>query len=165
MKFDKVFAEQYINNLLQEHNITVRKWSAGSCGVAWWKTRDVKIPHPTSVDRFAVCLHEIKHIIDGDKGRRFVQEFNCDMYALTILKELGYPTKKWIIRMKWHTLSRIAMAHNRGLALDKIPKSIRKFFKEIDFSKWQGMKVFVGHAYYKSNNPKDIILQPKYEYV
>lgn len=78
------------------------------------------------------------------------------MYARGILIELGWDTKEWDRRTKWHVLSRIAMAHNRGLNHAKINREIKEYFQEIDFSKWAGKKVYAGHKYYKSNDPKDI---------
>lgn len=158
--FDKKFAEQYINNLMKKHKITVYAWSSSSCGKAQYKSRKIKIPKPTNIDRFAVCLHEIKHIIDGRKGKSFEREFACDMYARSILIEFGYEFDAWDKRTKWHILSRIAMSHNRGLNHNGIGADIREFFKDIDFTKWIGNKVFVGYEYYKSTNPADIKLTP-----
>jgi|SRR6185503_16700995 len=159
--FNKQFAEQYINELLKKHKIKVYAWSSSSCGKAKYKSKLLKIPKPTNLDRFAVCLHEIKHIIDGKHGRSFDREFICDMYAKNILIELGYDVAEWDKRTKWHILSRIAMAHNRGLNHSNINMGIRQFFSEINFNKWVGKKVFVGHKYYKSNDPKDIELSEK----
>lgn len=143
MEFDKKFAEKYINSLLKKYKIKVSSWSRTSCGYAEWKLKRIKIPKPTNIDRFGVCLHEIKHILDGNKGKRFEQEFYCDLYALNIIKELEYDHVQWEERMRWHSLSRIAMATNRGLNLDKIKPEIKKFFNEIDFSLWNNNNVFV----------------------
>ncbi len=158
--FDKKFAEQYITKLLKKHKITVYAWSKTSCGRAKIKEKKIKIPKPTNVDRFAVCLHEIFHIIGRKGSASFQKEFFCDMYARAILVELGYDTTAWDIRTKWHALSRIAMAHNRGLNHEKINPEIREFFKEVDFNTWKGNKVFVGWEYSKSTDPKDIKLTP-----
>lgn len=154
--FNKKDAEQYINKLLKKHKIEVYGWSATSCGRAAIKSRKIKIPKPTNVDRFAVCLHEIFHIIGRKGSKSFEKEFYCDMYARGILIELGYDVSAWDKRTKWHILSRIAMAHNRGLNHNSINSEIRAFFKEIDFNKWIGMKVFVGRKYWDSVNPDDI---------
>jgi hypothetical protein len=150
MDFDKNFAEKYIKDLLKKYKIKVYKYSVGSSGKAKYKERMVKIPEPTNVDRFGVCLHEVKHILDGGRGRSFEKEFKCDMYALEIIMGLGYDSNEWEKRMRWHTLSRIAMAHNRGLRHDRINQDIRLFFTEVDFSKWIGFKVFV---HYLKTNP------------
>lgn len=158
MKFDKQFAEQYINKLLKKHKITVYAWSSTSCGRARIKSKMIKIPKPTNVDRFGVCLHEIFHIIGRKGSKSFEKEFYCDMYARRIIAELEYDTTDWDKRTKWHILSRIAMAHNRGLNHEKINSEIRDFFKEIDLNKWIGNKVFVGYKYQETLNPNDIKL-------
>lgn len=143
--FNQQKAEQHLDALLKQHGIKVEKWMTTSCGRANWNDRTIKIPKPTNTDRFCVCMHEIKHIIDGDKGLRFVQEFACDKYAMEQARMLGFDgTDKWIRRMNWHALSRIAMAHNRGLAHSKIPGEIRSWFQMVDFSLWIGRKVWVG---------------------
>jgi len=145
--FDKKIAEQHLNKLLQEYNIKVVKWSVTSSGCAWWNRNEIKIPKPTNSDRFAVCMHEVKHIIDGNKGKRFEQEFACDMYAREQLIFLGFDgVEEWDKRTNWHCLSRIAMAVNRGLNVGKIGEEIRTWFHDVNFDEWHAMKVFVSHS-------------------
>lgn len=156
--FDKKFAQQYIDKLMKKHKIIAYKQSVTSSGHAMVKSRKIKIPKPTNVDRFAVCLHEIAHVIQRKGSKSFEKEFYCDKYALDILIQLGYETEKWIIRMKWHILSRIAMAHNRGLSHDKINSEIREFFNDIDFTTWAGKKVFVGIKYWHNPIPENVKL-------
>lgn len=144
MNYDQSIAERHLDSLLEEYNIKVAKYSKTSCGWADWTKNEIKIPVPTDVDRFCVCLHEVKHIIDGDAGYRFEQEFACDIYALREAEKLGFDTEYWKIRMRWHSLSRIAMATNRRLLVSKIPNHIKEYFSDVDFSKWEGKKVFVG---------------------
>lgn len=154
--FDKKEAIQYVTALCKKHRIKVVKWSSTSCGQANKKAREIKIPSPTNVDRFAVCLHEIFHIIGRKGSSSFEKEFYCDKYALDTLVELGYATDGWIKRMKWHVLRCLAMAHNRGLNHDKINQEIRDFFSEIDFSTWKGKKVFAGYKYSQNPIPENI---------
>lgn len=156
--FNKKFAQQYIDKLMKKHKIIAYKQSVTSSGHAMVKSRKIKIPAPTNVDRFAVCLHEIAHVIKKKGSKSFEKEFYCDKYALDILIELGYETDKWIARMKWHVLSRIAMAHNRGLSHDKINSEIREFFRDIDFTQWVGRKVYVGHVYWENPIPENVKL-------
>lgn len=140
--FNQKDAEKFLGDLLKKHRIKVHsKRSTTSCGWANWYDKEIKIPIPSDVDRFGVCLHEVKHIIDGNKGKRYWQEFQCDLYALNILKEFGYDTTLWEKRMRWHVLSRVAMATNRGLK--EIDSEIVEYFGDVDFTKWYGKKVFV----------------------
>ena len=150
-EFNKKEAEDYLNDLLKKYKIKISQRSRSSCGWANWHTKEVKIPLPTDIDRFGVCLHEVKHIIDGDGGKRYWQEFQCDLYALNILKEFHYDTSDWEKRMRWHVLSRVAMATNRGLKV--VDKEITDFYSDIDFTKWIGKRVFVS-ADRKFNNLK-----------
>jgi len=156
--FNKKDAEHHINKLLKKHKIEVYGWSATSCGRARVKSRTIKIPKPTNIDRFAVCLHEIFHIISRKGSKSFQKEFYCDMYAMETLIEFGYDTTAWNKRTKWHVLSRIAMAHNRGLNHSNITSDILEYFAEVDFSKWINKKVFVGRKYYDNPDPKNIDL-------
>lgn len=140
--FNQSEAEDYLNNLIKRYRIKIQsKRSVTSCGWANWQDREIKIPIPTNEDRFGVCLHEIKHIIDGDRGKRYWQEFQCDLFALNILKEFHYDTTLWEKRMRWHVLSRVAMATNRGHK--EVSKEIQVYFSDVDFTKWYGKKVFV----------------------
>ena len=142
-------AQAEIEWLLNYHKIKVKRYRPSSSGCAYLKTAKIEIQEAcaTCPDRFGVALHEIKHIIDGDKGKRYEQEFWCDKYALDALVRLGFPgQEEWIRRMRWHSLSRLAMAVNRGLPVAKINPDVVAFFPEIDFKTWEGKSVFVSSA-------------------
>jgi hypothetical protein len=144
--FNKSAAIQLVNDLCKKHRIKIVGYSTTSSGWAKHKKREIKIPNPTNVDRLGVCLHEIKHIVDGNKGKQYEKEFNCDLWALEQLKQLGYDTQAWERRMRWHVLSRIAMAANRGLVMSKLSDTIKSFFPEVDWNNWIGNKVFVRYS-------------------
>jgi len=142
--YDQKIAEKHLKKLLKHYKIHVYQWSKSSCGKAYYKQKRIKIPHPTDVDRFAVCMHEIKHVIDGCGKFSFEDEFKADKFALEQIRELGFEgEKEWLSRMRWHVLSRIAMAHNRRLDHKNISDEIKEFFKDVDFSYWVGKKIFV----------------------
>lgn len=146
--FNKKLAEKHLNGLLRHYGIRVTGWSTTSSGRANWMKKEIKIPKPTNADRFGVAMHEVKHIIDGDKGKRFEQEFACDMYAREQMIFIGCgeaEIAKWDKRTNWHSLSRIAMAVNRGLSTSKIGPEIREWFHFVDFEQWSGKKVFIRH--------------------
>jgi hypothetical protein len=140
-KYNRIEAQSFLDKLYNENKIKIKAISKTSCGRAYWGTREIKVPIPTNEDRFGVCLHEVKHIIDGNKGKRYEQEFRCDVYALDGLKKFGYETTGWKKRMRWHVLSRVAMATNRGLKI--VSKDIKEFYPDVDFNKWIGKRVFV----------------------
>jgi len=152
-------AEAYLQKLIKQYNIKVVQRSKSSCGWASFEENEIKIPYPTDVDRFGVCLHEISHILDGDtrngkSTKRYEQEFYCDMYARNILIEFGYDTTKWDQRTRWHILSATARATNRGVK--KINEEIVEYFDDVNFNDWYGKKVWVGAQRDFSNVTIDI---------
>ena len=141
--FDKKFAMKYVMASVKEHEIQTVVWIKESQGWADDEISTIWVPKPTDEDRFAVCLHEIKHIIDGENGWRYQEEFDCNIYALNILKELKLSYKQWLYRSNWHSLLQIAYATNRGHNPKFMRKDIKKHFEGINFSKWKGKKVVV----------------------
>lgn len=140
--FNKEKAEQHLNKLLKQYKIKVVKWSAGSNGRAWWTKKEVKIPHPTNIDRFCVCMHEIKHIIDGKWGNLYQREFACEMFAIEQAAELGFDASEYRERARRYIIMNIAKGYCRKLNLSKLEPSIKEFCN-IDFSEWEGKKVYV----------------------
>jgi hypothetical protein len=146
--FDEKEATQIMNKYLKQYKIKVIQWSSSSCGYAYTK-RDkqgyyrIKVPKPTNADRFGVVMHEIYHCIDsGFTKPSYLAEFKCDKFALDRLQEMNLDTTIWEKRMRWHILSRIAMATNRGHK--NINKVVEDYYPDVDFNSWYGKKVFVG---------------------
>tara|TARA_R110001592_G_scaffold139139_3_gene358946 strand:- start:1303 stop:2001 length:699 start_codon:yes stop_codon:yes gene_type:complete len=144
--YDEKEGTKIFNWYLKKFKIKVVEWSKSSCGLAYYKKDKqgfwrIKVPKPTNADKFGVCMHEVKHIIDGWDGMRYVQEFRCDKFALDKLNEMNLDTTQWEKRMKWHVLSRVAMATNRGHR--NVAKEVKNFYPNVDFTKWYGNKVFV----------------------
>ena len=154
--------QDILDKELRMHGITVYQWSVTSSGNAKHIGKDgrkqIKVPRPTDEDRLHVCFHEIGHILKGhcswDKNSpRYIQEFDADMFGLTKLTEYGIEIPKDVItRMKWHVLSRLAMAHNRKLNHSGIPPKITQWLNEqsVDLKTWIGNKVFVYWDWRKS---------------
>lgn len=133
-----------VNQLLKKHKIKVKKWSTSSCGRAYFQTRMVKIPNPTDVDRFCVCLHEIEHILHGKKGKSYEQEYACEMFAINTAKQHGFNVTGYQERARRYIIMCIAKAHCRGLNVGNIDHQI-KHFCNINFNTWQGKKVHVSN--------------------
>lgn len=143
-QFDRDLAAQYMYQLIKQHRISIIAWNNESRGKAWCNARQIRIPKPLDIDRWGVCLHEIKHIIDGHIRPRYLAEFKCDKYALDIIQAFGYKSAEWEYRMNRHVLEEMAFAHNAGkLDKDKIPMEIILFYPEVDFRSWDGSKVTV----------------------
>lgn len=155
--FDKERAIQHLNKLLNHYNIKVVKWSTGSNGRAWFAKREVKIPYPTNIDRFCVCMHEIKHIIDGKWGNLYQREYACEMFALEQAKLLGFDANMYRERARRYIIMNIAKGYCRKLKLSKLEPEIKEFCN-INFDDWVGKKVYVsgwGSDSYKGK-PLDI---------
>jgi hypothetical protein len=140
--FNKKDAYDILDSFLKKYpKLKIVKWSATSCGYAYYNG-NIKIPKPNNVDRLFVCLHEIKHVIDGKIRPSCLGEFYCDKFGLDYILNLGWKTDVIEARMKWHILSRVAMATNRKMK--KIPAEISDYYPEIDMDSWIGKKTFVG---------------------
>lgn len=151
----------HVNKMLKYYGIKVVKWRTTSSGSAYnTLPKRVEIPKPTDVDRFCVCMHEIKHIIDMHdakrRDKRYIEEFRCDQFAALHCKMIGIPQEeidKWNARTRIHTLVQLAKAFNRGMKISSIPKDMAEFL-QWDFSKWKE-----GHNVYLWRDKSGIILQ------
>jgi len=139
-------ATKFINKYLRRYKIRIVEWSKSSCGFAYYKKdKDgywrIKVPKPTTIDRFAVVMHEIYHCIDSFfTNPHYLREYRCDKFALDTIKEMGLDTSDWEKRMKWHVLANVAMATNRGHK--NVNKEVKEFYPDVDFENWYGKKVF-----------------------
>lgn len=143
--FDVERATRFINGLLKLHKITVRRWSTTASGRAWHHDSSVIIPKPVNIEKFCVCLHEIKHILDGDDGRpSYVSEYRAEEYALIVGATFGN-VEEYRRRARYYVAYSVAQANNRGLNLAKIPVEISEFCM-IDFKLWAEQKAFVSFS-------------------
>lgn len=142
-QFDEKQARKRLNYYLRQYKINVIRWRMTSSGKAYVMSNRIEIPQPVNIDRFGVCMHEIKHIIDGHKGARFIEEFDCDMFARNEILAMGWDTTQWDKRMNWHSLYCIAKAHNRKYDVMKLPNEIKDWFSDVDFSLWKGKRVYI----------------------
>jgi len=145
--------QEILDYELKLNQITVRKWSAGSCGVAYGGSkREVKIPKPIDGDTLGVCFHEIGHIVNGhcDGGWKenipvWKQEYEAEQYAIGKLKQYEIPEneiKAFEERARRHVVMIIAKAFCRKLKLERVPLEV-KTWCGVDFTEWEGKKVFV----------------------
>jgi len=139
MKFDSVWAEKYILNELSFYNIKVVEWCDSDSGLAWCVEREVKIPKPTTQNRFMICLHEIFHIVrfSAHKGMKVYEyEFDCEMWAIHKAKTLGIKTKQYEKAAKGYVAYCFSRAFNRGLNLRNANPSIINWLG-IDIQDWE----------------------------
>jgi len=139
MKFDPIWADKYIKKELNFYNIRVVEWSVTDCGLAWPEKREVKIPAPTTLNRFMICLHEIFHIsrFSAHKGLKVYEyEFDCEMWTIQKAKKLGFNTDDYEYRAKGYVTYCLARAYNRGLNLRKANPSILEWLG-VDIDIWE----------------------------
>lgn len=139
--FNTDTAKKHLNKLLRQYRIRVAKWSKGANGRAW-SNHTVKIPSPTDVERFCVCMHEIKHVIDGFSGKLYQREYACEIYAIEQAQLLGFDTSEYEVRAKGYVTMCISKGFCRGLNLDSIEPHIKEWCG-VDFDQWKGKRVFV----------------------
>jgi hypothetical protein len=151
--------EQHINQLLSFYGIRVKKWSKSSCGRAWDCNKTVIIPKPTDIDRFCVCLHEIGHIVNPCKSNKnFEKEYAAEMFAINQCRIAGYDCSDYKERARRYIIMNISKAHARKLNLKTIPDEIKQFCN-INFSEWEGRKVFVRNWGVNTYKDKELVIE------
>lgn len=119
-------------------------------GRAWINTKEIKIPVIDSTEAFFVALHEVGHILTGQKIPEttpdFVFEYHADKWAIDTARKHGIVNEKYEMRARWYVLSFIADYHNKNENYI-VPKKVLKFVGE-DISSWEGFNV---HIRYTSN--------------
>lgn len=143
--FNPLIAQQHLDSLLTEHQITVVKWSSNPCGRAWVSKREVKIPKPTTVENFCVAMHELGHVIENaskSKMPLYRSEFIAENFAMSQAKLLRFDYTHYKERARRYIIMCIAKGYVRKLNLSRIESDVIKFCK-VDFKSWNGKKVFV----------------------
>ena len=84
------------------HTIRVRKWmpyngrrtSRDVVYEAFIDSEQVSIPIPIDRYSFYVCMHEIGHVVKGDRAYGYQQEYVAEQYAIAKCIRYGYLTKE-----------------------------------------------------------------------
>jgi hypothetical protein len=87
---------------LNYHMIGVRKWmpyrgrrsSRDVVYEAFIDVEQVSIPIPVDRYSFYVCMHEIGHIVKGERSYGYQQEYVAEQYAIAKCIKYGYLTKE-----------------------------------------------------------------------
>lgn len=92
-----------VRKYLNRHGITVRKWMPYNdrrssfrnvVYEAYFDAHQVSIPIPIDRYSFYVCMHEIGHLVRGDRRYGYVMEYVAERWALDKCKKYGYFTKQ-----------------------------------------------------------------------
>jgi len=138
MKFKIDWARDFIKKELNFYNIEVIQWNVGDCGIAFIETRQVKIPDPTTINRFLICLHEIGHIARASVHKTmkvYEYEYDCEMYAIQRALKLNLDIEDYEHRARGYITYCFCKAFNRNLNLDKANTEIIDWLG-IDISEW-----------------------------
>ena len=91
-----------VRDHLDYHMIRVRKWlpyngrrtSRDVVYEAFMELHQVSIPIPTDRYSFYVCMHEIGHLVKGERNFGYMQEYVAEQYAIAKCIKHGYLTKE-----------------------------------------------------------------------
>jgi len=92
-----------VRKYLDRHGITVRKWMPYNdrrssfrnvVYEAYFDAHQVSIPIPIDRYSFYVCMHEIGHLVRGDRTYGYVMEYVAERWALDRCSKHGYFTKE-----------------------------------------------------------------------
>jgi len=91
-----------VRSYLAKYGIRVRKWmpyrgkrsSRDVVYEAFFDDHSVAIPVPVDRYSFYICMHEIGHLVKGDRNYGYTQEYVAEQYAIAKLIKYGYYTKE-----------------------------------------------------------------------
>lgn len=91
-----------VRDHLDYHMIKVRKWlpyngrrtSRDVVYEAFIDVGQVNIPMPIDRYSFYVCMHEIGHLVKGERNYAYMQEYVAEQYAIAKCIKHGYLTKE-----------------------------------------------------------------------
>lgn len=92
-----------VRKYLNRYGITVRKWlpyndlrssQRDVVYEAYFDAHQVSIPIPIDRYSFYVCMHEIGHLVCGDRKYGYVMEYVAECWALKKCEKYGYYTKQ-----------------------------------------------------------------------
>lgn len=99
--------EAIIRKELKMRNIRVQKWCVEeppNAYEAYIESRLVRIPKPVDLFTFHVCLHEIGHIVTGDRLYSYLQEYNAEKWAIKRAEYYGIIDESYIRDAKLYVL-------------------------------------------------------------
>lgn len=122
-----------VRDHLDYHMISIRKWlpyngrrtSRDVVYEAFMDVGQVSIPIPTDRYSFYVCMHEIGHIVKGDRNYAYMQEYVAEQYAIAKCIKHGYLTKEIEDSAKKYVYEHMVQdCVIRVLPIDKISKTV-----------------------------------------
>ena len=122
-----------VRDHLDYHMIRVRKWlpyngrrtSRDVVYEAFMDLHQVSIPIPTDRYSFYVCMHEIGHLVKGERNFGYMQEYVAEQYAIAKCIKHGYLTKEIEESAKRYVYEHLIQdCVIRVLPIDKVSKVV-----------------------------------------
>lgn len=160
--------ESVIRKELRRRKIRVQKWCIDEPEndyEAYIASRVVRIPKPVDSFKFHVCLHEIGHVVTGERLYGHLQEFNAEKWAIERAEYYGIVDQEYIRDAKLYVLKHCitdVMLH--GLKHTQIRKHILDWIG-LDYDQFKdvvlqnGMKLILDyiHIHWKPKNNAEIV--------
>jgi len=114
--------------LLNQHNITVKTVRKSMSGVAYIEDKTISAPAPRQSLSFAIFAHEVGHIANGEISPRWLEELRAWQFSLDCFRQFNFTISKEVRqRMKYSLTFALAKALNRNLK--QIPIELRQYKK------------------------------------
>lgn len=123
---------QTFESIASQHNISWYYYKSKKAGgLSYEDKRLVKCPKPLDIERFAIGLHEIAHILIEfhPRTKSYRKEYECELWALNKIKKLGFSVPQTVInRTKRYVAYSVQEAIHRGLKT--LDADVRDFIKD-----------------------------------
>ena len=136
-----------IRYYLNKHDIRVKKWFKSLNAARYYAYQDTKtvgIPLPNSRLAFLICLHEIGHIVEGEKKFGFYNEYVAEMFVITEAAKWEVDTISYERNAKQYVKKFLVNDWNRGrINIDNINFDVEMWL-ELDYNKmkkWPNTKL------------------------
>lgn len=123
---------QWIRDELTEHDVRVHRWREFNWEETYWAyfdSRRVSIPVPQCKYSMLIALHEVGHIVKGERLYAYLAEYQAEKWAIsTAANKYGFVSKKYESSARdyvyQHLLEDVVF---RQLPLTKIKKNVLKW--------------------------------------
>lgn len=122
--------KRLIQKETQKRSIRISKWITNPIEYqhvyeACYETRTIRIPLPIDEYHFIVCLHEIGHLVKGDRKYSYLAEYHAERWAIERAKKYGVVSAEYEASAKEYILRHIITnTISSDLRVNKIRKEV-----------------------------------------
>jgi len=112
---------------------------------AYFESRSIRVPDPIDDHHFLICLHEIGHLVTGERNYSYLMEYNAEQWAINRAKErYNIVDELYIVDAKEYVIRcMIADIVVRGLKINQIKQKVLDW---IGISKKEVQEVVLANA-------------------